>query len=110
MAIELGQVIRKKRLELGIGVRELARAIKRSPSYVVMIEKGDPPPAVGEDTLRGIARELELDADKLIMLAGKAPKDVFPESDLEVALYRQVKELNVREKRELLKDLQRKRR
>lgn len=94
MASELGTLIRNARKELGIGVRELARRIERSGSFIVRIEKDDPPPSVAEQTLMSIAEQLELDADRLITLAGKTPSDVRPENEEEVALYRSVKELD----------------
>lgn len=100
MASQLGTLIRKARKELEIGVRELARRIDRSGSFIVRIEKDDPPPSVAEETLVAIAEQLQLDADRLITLAGKTPSDVRPENEQEVALYRSVKELdeNQREK------------
>ena len=94
MASELGILIRSARKDLGIGVRELARRIERSGSFIVRIEKDDPPPSVAEETLVAIAEQLQLDADRLITLAGKTPSDVRPEDEREVALYRSVKELD----------------
>ena len=93
MASELGRVIRAARKEQEIGVRELARRIERSGSFIVRIEKDDPPPSVAEETLCSIADELGLDADRLITLAGKTPSDVRPADEREVALYRSVKNL-----------------
>jgi transcriptional regulator with XRE-family HTH domain len=105
MGSELGKLIRQRRLSLKMGLRELSRIIERSASFVVMIEQGDPAPKVGEDTLRRIAQALDLEADKLISLAGKVPEDVQPSSDLEIALYRQVKDLSEARKRQLLRQL-----
>jgi transcriptional regulator with XRE-family HTH domain len=94
MASELGDIIKQAREDMGIGVRELARRVEKSGSFIVRIEKDDPPPSVAEETLRNIARELELDADRLITLAGKTPSDVKPEDEHEVALFRSVKNLD----------------
>jgi transcriptional regulator with XRE-family HTH domain len=101
MPSELGSIIRKARKAKGIGVRELARLIERSGSFIVRLEKDDPPPSVAEDTLQAIAAELDLDPDQLITLAGKTPSDVRPEDAHEVALYRSVKELDSEQRKKL---------
>ncbi len=109
MASQLGEIIRRARDDKEIGVRELARRIDKSGSFIVRIENDDPPPSVAEETLRAIAGELELEADRLITLAGKTPSDVRPEDEEEVALYRSVKNLDdeQREKvREYLEELE----
>ncbi len=103
MASELGKIIRTARKEREVGVRELARRIERSGSFIVRLEKDDPPPSVAEETLKAIAVELALDADELITLAGKTPSDVRPRDAEDVALYRSVKELNSTQ-REKLRD------
>ncbi len=103
MPSELGDIIKQAREEKEIGVRELARRIEKSGSFIVRIEKDDPPPSVAEETLRNIARELDLDADRLITLAGKTPSDVQPEDEEEVALFRSVKNLD-EEKREKVRE------
>ncbi len=103
MASELGRLIRTARKEMEVGVRELARRIERSGSFIVRLEKDDPPPSVAEETLQAIAAELALDADQLITLAGKTPSDVRPRDAEDVALYRSVKELNS-EQRDKLKE------
>ena len=93
MPSKLGTIIRTARKDKQIGVRELARRIERSGSFIVRLEKDDPSPSVAEETLMAIAAELQLDADRLITLAGKTPSDVRPEDEEEVALYRSVKAL-----------------
>lgn len=108
MPSELGEIIREARTDKEIGVRELARRIDRSGSFIVRLEKDDAPPSVAEETLVSIAAELDLDADRLITLAGKVPSDVQPDDEEEVALFRSVKNLDdeQREKaREFLDDL-----
>lgn len=106
MPSELGQLIASTRNAHGLGLRAMARKIGRSPSFLVMIEKNEPPPGVAEETLRRIADVLELDPDHLITLAGKTPDDVVPVDELEVAIYRLVKKLPPKEKRLLLRQLQ----
>lgn len=103
---ELGEFIASARKERGVGLRALAREIRRSPSFLVMIEKNDPPPGVAEETLRRIARALDLNPDHLITLAGKIPDDVVPNDELEVAIYRLVKQLSPEAKRSLRSQLE----
>ncbi len=104
---KLGRLISGAREAHGLGLRALARKIEKSPTFVVMIEKNDPPPPVAEETLRRIAGALELDPDQLITLAGKTPGDVVPSDSVEVAIYRQVKALSAERKRRLLRQLER---
>jgi len=100
MASELGETVKEARTDRDIGVRELARRIDKSGSFLVRIENDDPPPSVAEDTLVSIAEELDLDADRLITLAGKVPSDVQPDDEEEVALFRSVKNLDDEEREE----------
>ena len=71
-----------------------------------MLEKNDPAPGVSEETLRGIADALELNADHLLTLAGKTPDDVVPVDAVEVSIFRLVKSLPHRRKLELLRELE----
>lgn len=104
MSSELGQVIRKRRKALDIGLRELARRIDKSPSFLVGLETGKGKPSASESTLRAIASELDLSADRLITLAGKVPADAAPEDELEAELFRRMKSLSEERKREILKE------
>ncbi|MBX3065254.1 MAG: cupin domain-containing protein [Anaerolineae bacterium] len=56
-ATPIGQLIRKRRLELGLAQIELARRIDKSPSYVSSLESGKIAPSL--TTLRHIAAALE---------------------------------------------------
>lgn len=105
MSSELGRLVRKRRESLGIGLRELARRVEKSPAFIVAIELDRNPPGVAEETLRDIARELDLDGDLLLTVAGKTPEDVTPKSPLEVALYRRIGELSEDQQRRLLQGL-----
>lgn len=105
MSSKLGPEIRRARLKAGIGVRELARRIEKSPAYVVALERADDPPGVTEETLTAIAAELSLSADVLMTLASKVPADVKPKTALEVELYRKVRQLPVERQRALLETL-----
>jgi hypothetical protein len=90
-----------------LGLRALAREVDRSPSFLVMIEKNNPPPAVAEETLRRIAAALDLNPDHLLTLAGRTPDDVVPADEVEVAIYRLVKKLPADRKVRLLRQLER---
>lgn len=102
MTSELGRRIRKARRAKGITLREFARRVKKSPAFISMLENNDPAPAVKEETLEVLARELSLDPDELLGLAGRVPKAAAPESALDVALFRHVRGLSKARKRELL--------
>jgi transcriptional regulator with XRE-family HTH domain len=65
----LGNSIREARISKGLGLRELARRIEKTPSYLSDIENDRRVPA--EDVLRTIARHLELDFDDLMARAGR---------------------------------------
>jgi transcriptional regulator with XRE-family HTH domain len=65
----LGGRIRERRVELEIGLRELARRLDITPSYLSDIENDRRVPA--EDVLRNLAREIDLSFDELTGLAGR---------------------------------------
>lgn len=72
---EFGDLVRGKRQDKDLGLRELARRVDMSPTYLSKVEHGEfPPPA--EKKVKSIAQELGLNADSLLGLAGKIPKDV----------------------------------
>lgn len=102
MASALGKLISDERKRHGLSLRGLAREVEKSPSFLVMLENGDPAPAVAEDTLVRLAQVLGLDPDRMITLAGKTPSDVIPADEIEVALFREIKRLPAKKKSELL--------
>lgn len=104
MPSELGSFIRDRREALEIGLRELARRIEKSPSFLVRLETSEGTPSASEDTLRRIASELEVPADRLITLAGKVPTDAAPEDEVEAALFRRMKTLSEEQKKQLLEE------
>ena len=70
-----GEFVRDKRLERKIGLREMARMISVSPTYLSQIERDAfPPPA--ENKVKKIAEILELDADELLARAGRVSSDL----------------------------------
>ena len=102
MPSQVGVYIRNARQEVGIGLRELARRIDKSPAYLVALERGDPPPGFTEATLAAIASELDLNMDLLMTLASKMSISLRPRTPLEVELYRLVRRLPTERQRALL--------
>ena len=72
---EFGAFIRREREGKGIGLREMARMIGVSPTYLSMVERDVMlPPA--EDKVKAIAKIIECDADDLLARAGRVSTDV----------------------------------
>jgi len=65
----LGDVIRTARVAKELGLREFARIVGKTPSYLSDIENDRRVPA--EDVLRQIAHELNLSFDELMALGGR---------------------------------------
>src|SRR5256885_785627 len=65
----LGDVIREARVAKAIGLRELARRVDKTPSYLSDIENDRRVPAEG--VLEAIAHQLELDLDDLMARGGR---------------------------------------
>ena len=72
----LGQRIRRVRQAKGYGLRELARLLKISPTYLSRVETNEEKRPPGEEVLRHLARYLDDDFDELMSLAGRVPKDL----------------------------------
>jgi transcriptional regulator with XRE-family HTH domain len=72
---KFGAVIRRAREAKDIGLREMARKIGVSPTYISKVERNEfPPPA--EDKVRKIAEIIEQDPDELLALAGRVASDL----------------------------------
>ena len=70
-----GQTVRKRREEIGLGLRELARQVPMAAAYLSKIERGQfKPPA--EEKIVKIADILDLDRDELLGLAGRVATDL----------------------------------
>jgi HTH-type transcriptional regulator, competence development regulator len=70
-----GVLVRREREAKEIGLREMAKKIGVSPTYLSKVERDEfPPPA--EDKVRKIANVLGLDADELLALAGRVASDL----------------------------------
>ncbi len=104
MPSELGKLIRAEREKRDIGLREFAARVQKSPAFMVRLETDEAVPSVAEETLATIAVALGLDRDLVLGLARKIPKDLAPEHELDVALYRKVKNMSPEEKRQFLKE------
>ena len=72
---KFGAFIRRKREGREIGLREMAKMIGVSPTYLSKVERDEfTPPA--EDKVKAIARVIECDADELLALAGRVSSDI----------------------------------
>jgi transcriptional regulator with XRE-family HTH domain len=70
-----GAIVRREREHLEIGLREMAKMIGVSPTYLSQVERGNfPPPA--EDKVRKIAKIIDHDPDELLALAGRVASDL----------------------------------
>lgn len=106
MPSKLGQLIRAARRSKGMGLRELARRIHKSPAYVVSLELAEDQPGVSEDTLASVSHELGLDLDQVLALAKKIPHALGPTSATQMALYRLIKDMPAAEQEALKTQLE----
>lgn len=72
----LGQRIRSKRTERDIGLREMARMLDISPTYLSRVETDEEKTPPSEETIKSIAKVLGEDFNLLMHLAGRVPSDV----------------------------------
>jgi transcriptional regulator with XRE-family HTH domain len=89
----LGAFIRDARLAKGLKLRELARRLDVTPSYVSDIENDRRIPS--EEVLTKIAAELDLDYSNLVARAGRLPADAeryMRETPSATALFRRITE------------------
>src|SRR5512132_3118846 len=72
---KFGAFIRREREGKEIGLREMAKMIGVSPTYLSKVKRDEfPPPA--EDRVKKIAEILDLDADELLALADRVSSDL----------------------------------
>jgi transcriptional regulator with XRE-family HTH domain len=70
-----GALVRQEREAKGIGLREMAKMIGVSPTYLSKVERDEfPPPA--EERVRAVAKIIECDVDELLGLAGRVSSDL----------------------------------
>ena len=72
----VGQQLREARLAAGISVREMARRVDVSPSFISQVELGRTKPSVG--TLYSIASELGVPLDDLMPIGPTPPEVMAP--------------------------------
>lgn len=104
MPSKLGAIIRTTRLKKGIKLRELARAIEKSPAFITRLECEEEFPSASPDTLKAIAEVLDLDPDAVLIAAGRT-QEMAPKSKIEVALYRRVQKLGKSDREALLRQI-----
>jgi transcriptional regulator with XRE-family HTH domain len=71
-----GEHIRQWREERGVGLRQFAKAIGVSPTFVSKMERGTGP-LPGEETIRKMAAYFGKNPDALLALANKVAADVL---------------------------------
>jgi HTH-type transcriptional regulator, competence development regulator len=72
---KFGAFVRREREAKEIGLREMAKKIGVSPTYLSKVERDEfPPPA--EERVRKIAGIIGQDADELLALAGRVASDL----------------------------------
>jgi transcriptional regulator with XRE-family HTH domain len=72
---KFGAFVRRERETREIGLREMAKMIGVSPTYLSKVERDEfSPPA--EDKVRAIAKILDCDADDLLARAGRVSSDI----------------------------------
>jgi transcriptional regulator with XRE-family HTH domain len=72
---KFGEFIRRERLAREIGLREMAKMIGVSPTYLSKVERDEFAPPT-EEKVRAIARIIESDPDQLLAMAGRVSADV----------------------------------
>ena len=73
--MKFGAFVRHEREARDIGLREMAKMIGVSPTYLSKIERDEfPPPA--EDKVKAIAKIISCDADDLLARAGRGSSDL----------------------------------
>ena len=72
--IRFGEFVRQKREAKNLGLREMARIIGVSATYLSKIERDEYPPPT-EDKITKIAEIIGCNPDELLALGGKVPAD-----------------------------------
>ena len=70
-----GALVRRQREAKEIGLREMAKKIGVSPTYLSKVERDEFPPPV-EEKVRKIAEIIGHDPDELLALAGRVASDL----------------------------------
>ena len=72
---KFGALVRREREAKEIGLREMAKMIGVSPTYLSKVERDEFPPPT-EDRVKDIAKAIGYDADELLALAGRVASDL----------------------------------
>ena len=72
---KFGAFIRRRREEREIGLREMAKLIGVSPTYLSKVERDEFAPPT-EEKVRAIAAIIDCNPDELLALAGRVPSDL----------------------------------
>jgi len=72
---KFGAFVRREREAREIGLREMAKKIGVSPTYLSKVERDEFTPPT-EEKVRAIAQIIECDPDELLALAGRMPADL----------------------------------
>jgi len=72
----LGERLRRKRKEKNLGLRETARKVDISPTFLSRIENGNESAVPSEKVIRALAHLLDDDFDTIMQLAGRVPADI----------------------------------
>ncbi len=107
---KFGEFVRRRREEKEIGLREMAKMIGVSPTYLSKVERDEfGPPA--EDKVKAIAKVIGCDVDELLARAGKVATDlseIIKRNPVEVAaLLRTTKGLTAQDLNRLAQEAQR---
>ena len=70
-----GELIREQREARKISLRNFAKRVDLSPTFISKMERGEMLPP-SEDKIKAIAAALELDPDEMLALAGKVSSDL----------------------------------
>nr|MBA3326325.1 helix-turn-helix domain-containing protein [Paracoccaceae bacterium] len=73
--LKFGAFVRREREAREIGLREMAKKIGVSPTYLSKVERDEFTPPT-EDKVRSIAQIIGCDPDKLLAMAGRVPSDL----------------------------------
>lgn len=102
----LGDVLREARIAKDLGLRELARQLDKSPSYISDIENDRRVPS--EEVLAQLAKILGLDFEKLMALAGRlgdTTRRLVEKNPEAVALFRKLSSLPPKDFRRVAKQV-----
>ncbi len=93
--MSFGSVIRAKRLELGIGLNEIAERMEISPAYWSRIEREyEKPPS--DALIEKVAAILGLVIDDLFVEANRLPPDMKRDIPRVILAYRRMRAFGVR--------------